>query len=119
VLVAGFNAVFCGRGVDGIWLLVEVARINGWESMLPVGVTGGFEPATPEIKISRMAAKKLTISKVTIIVLFFLKKSIYIFNLLIVKILLDDAFHNLRTFLMNKNDKQNLIYHTINQLLSN
>jgi hypothetical protein len=57
--------------VDAGKLLVAVARDGGWERPLPVGVARGFEPATPEINTNRMAAKKLTISRITIIDLFF------------------------------------------------
>jgi hypothetical protein len=100
-----------GRGVDAARLLVDVTRVDSWERALPVGVAPGFESAIPETKISRMAAKKLTISKVTIIVLFFWKKFIFTFSLYR-EILFDSAFHCLRTFWAYKAINEfNLSYH--------
>ena len=60
-----------GRSADAVRLLVEVAMIDCWDDELAVGVEREVDPAIPEIKIARIATKKLTINRIMMIDLFF------------------------------------------------
>jgi hypothetical protein len=62
------------RGADGVPLRVDVARTGGPERALPVGVGLEFESEIPETNVTRIAIKKPTSRRITIMDLFFCKK---------------------------------------------